>query len=226
MLRYSIFFIFFLMSCSSSFVDETQNMVTIPATITSTETGILLEWEAQWDFYSYRMDRGLDQEALQSVKTSLIPNKLMDVSVIPGRNYYYQIKALNNRDKIIGQSCIYRGNRSYRPFKEVTQPKNLTTYPDFTDRIILYWAGNYKDTFKIYRKDDKSGDFILLDELIFSANDELKFIDETITDLTHTYKIAAVGLGDNGLEEKSAQIEGSTKDGFAKTKSSKNPWRG
>ena len=217
MRKYILFICLIFVSCSQTYLEETQNAVSINTKVSydTLDTGILIEWDAQWDFARVEIFKGTDANELSVFKDDLAQNTWLDVDNIPGQDYYYKIKAYNSKNRIIGQSDVYKGRRSYRSYEQMTAPSNLTTYfAKYTDKIEIYWVANNLDVFKIYRSETLVGTPTKIAQLCFGALEELKYVDEDVEPGTsYFYTVSSIGKNLDGMvvERMSTPLEGSTK---------------
>ena len=218
MRKYLLFICLIFVSCSQVYLEETQDAVTINARVSydTLDTGIYLEWDTQWDFARIEISRGTKANKLSVFKDNLAQNEWLDVDNVPGKDYYYRVNAYNSKDRIIGQSEVYKGHRSYRPYDQIIVPSDLKTYfAKYADKIEIYWVGNVQDTFRIYRSDSTGGILTKIAEVSFNSTEELKFSDYKMEQgKSYFYKVSSVGKEENGTisEKISADfIEGSSK---------------
>ncbi len=207
--RYAIFFIFLVISCSQAYIEETQDVVNIPLSTSynNSSDGILLEWETQWDYVSTKVYRGESPYSLKVYKSDVSSSKLLDSDAVPGRDYYYQIRAYNSKDRNIGLSAVSTGYRSYRLIDLVVKPSNLQAAKDLSsDSIKFYWSGDVLDFFKIYRRKETGNSysansldgFFLYDVANFDFNDNIMYIDTDVEfGATYSYRVSAVGQNAN-----------------------------
>ena len=218
MRKYLLFICLIFVSCSQVYLEETQDAVSIDATVSydTLDTGIYLEWDTQWDFERIEISRGQTASQLTVFKDDFGQNKWLDIENVPGQDYYYKVSAYNSKNRIIGQSEVYKGHRSYRPYNQIVTPSNLKTYfAKYSDKIEIYWVGDVRDTFRIYRSDSFGGILTEIAEVSFKATEELKFSDYNAEQGTsYFYKVSSVGKEENGtVSEKISidSIEGSSK---------------
>ncbi len=218
MRKYLLFICLIFVSCSQVYLEETQDAVSINTRVSydTLDTGIHLEWDIQWDFARVEISRGTEANKLVVFKDNLAQNEWLDSENMPGLDYYYRVTAYNSKDRVIGQSDILKGHRSYRPYDLVVTPSDLKTYfAKYSDRIEIYWIGDAQDTFRIYRSDSLGGVQTELAEVSFGATKELKFSDYSIEQgKKYFYKVSSVGKKEDGtVSEKMSidSIEGSSK---------------
>ena len=218
MRKYLLFICLIFVSCSQTYLEETQNIVSISTRVSydTLDTGIYLEWDTQWDFARIEISRGTKTDQLTVFKDKLAHNQWLDVENLPGQDYYYRVSAYNSKNRLIGESDIYKGLRSYRPYDQIVTPRSLDTdFAKYSDRIEIYWAGNAQDSFRIYRSESLDGVQTKIAEAGFNTIEELKFSDYNIqSGMSYFYKIASVGKEANGtVSEKMStdSIEGSSK---------------
>ncbi len=207
--RYAILFIFLVISCSQAYIEETQDVVNIPLSTSynNSSDGILLEWETQWDYVSTKVYRGDSPYSLQEYKSDVSTPKLLDSDTVPGKDYYYQIRTYNSKDRNIGLSAVSTGYRSYRLIDLVVKPSNLLAATDLaSDSIKFYWSGDVSDSFRIYRRKEtgnsynanSSDGFFLYDVANFDFNDNIMYIDTDVEfGATYSYRVSAVGQNAN-----------------------------
>ena len=217
--KYLLFIYLIFVSCSQTFLEETQNAVFIKAKVSynTLDTGILLEWETQWDFARVEVLRGMHANSLSVFRDKLAQNTLLDTESISGQDTYYQIQAFNSKNRLIGQSDVYKGLRSYKPYDQIIEPTNLKTYiAQYSDKIEIFWTGNSTDVFRVYRSVDVVGVFTKIAEVAFNFSEELKYIDYKVDPGSHYfYKVSSIGKDSDGvIKEKlstGSPLEGSTK---------------
>ncbi len=228
--RYSIFFIFLLISCTQAFMEETQDSVNIPITVSydTSSIGISLEWKTQWDFNKTQIHRGTTPYNLTLYIVDSLNPSFLDVNSDPGKDYYYQVIAYNSKGRVIGQSAVVKGYRSYNTIDDVIAPSQLQASSYLSsDSIEFYWAGNVSDTYRIYRKKSTSAisvangldvpaGFEFHEEVNFNFNDELMYIDKDVQlGEVICYTVSAVGQNaDKEISEKFASeiIKSTTKE--------------
>ena len=218
MRKYLLFICLIFVSCSQTYLEETQNIIPINTRVSydTLDTGIYLEWETQWDFARVEILRGSVANKLTVFKHSLAQNQWLDIENMPGQDYYYKIVAYNSKDRIIGESSTLKGYRSYRPYNQIATPHSLKTYPArYSDKIEIFWAGDDEDTFRIYRSDSLRGTSTKIAEVNFDSKEALKFSDHNVEQgKSYLYQISSVGKEENGdISEKisTESIEGSSK---------------
>ncbi len=220
-MRKYLFFIYLIfVSCSQTYIEETQDAVSINTRVSydTLYTGVLIEWDTQWDFARVEISKGTEAKELSVLEDNLAQNTWLDTESIPGQEYYYKIIAYNSKNRIIGQSDVYKGLRAYRPYDQITTPSNLKThFAKYTDRIEIYWIGDEHDVFRVYRSANLSDTPKEIAELSFDPSEELKYSDNDVESGTsYFYTISSVGKkADNTIAEKMS--EGSPLEGSAKT---------
>ena len=218
MRKYLLFICLIFVSCSQTYLEETQDVVSINTRVSynTLDTGIFIEWDTQWDFARVEILRGSVANQLTVFKHNLAQNQWLDIENMPGQDYYYKVAAYNSKDRLIGESDILKGYRSYRPYNQIVTPNGLKTYPArYSDKIEIFWAGDAQDAFRIYRSIGSDGIKTKIAEVSFDSIEELKFSDLDVEQgISYFYKISSVGKEEDGkISEKvsTESIEGSSK---------------
>ena len=197
MRKYLLFIYLIFVSCSQTYLEETQNTISINTRVSydTLDTGVFIEWDIQWDFARVEISKGTEANQLTVFKDNLAQSTWLDTDNIPGQEYYYKITAYNSKNRIIGQSDIHKGYRAYRPYDQIVIPSNLKTYfAKYTDRIEIYWIGDEHDVFRLYRSDKLNDTPREIAELSFDPSEELKYIDKAVEPgKTYFYRVASVG---------------------------------
>ena len=219
MRKYLLFIYLIFVSCSQTYLEETQDAVSINTRVSydTLDTGIHINWDTQWDFARVEILKGTEASELSVLEDDLAQNTWLDIENIPGKEYYYRIRAYNSKNRIIGQSDIHKGYRSYRPYDQITTPSNLKThFAKYTDKIEIYWIGNELDVFRVYRSTNADEALTMIAEVSFDPSEELKYIDKAVEPgKIYYYKVSSVGKkADNTVAEKMSEglpLEGSAK---------------
>ena len=218
MRKYLLFICLIFVSCSQTYLEETQDVVSINTRVSynTLDTGIFIEWDTQWDFARVEILRGSVANQLTVFKHNLAQNQWLDIENMPGQDYYYKVAAYNSKDRLIGESDILKGYRSYRPYNQIVTPNGLKTYlARYSDKIEIFWAGDAQDAFRIYRSIGSDGIKTKIAEVGFDSIEELKFSDLNVEQgISYFYKISSVGKEEDGkISEKvsTESIEGSSK---------------
>ena len=202
MRKYLLFIYLIFVSCSQTYLEETQDAVSINAKVSydTLDTGILLEWDTQWDFARVEILKGTEASELSVLEDDLAQSTWLDIENVPGKEYYYRIRAYNSKNRIIGQSDIYKGYRDYRPYDQIVRPSELNThFAKYTDKVEIYWIGNELDIFRVYRSTDANEVLTEIAEVSFNSSEELKFSDfEVEQGKIYYYKVSSVGKKDDG----------------------------
>ena len=220
MQRLLLFFTVVFVSCSQAFIEETQELVPMDAKITynTTSTGIELSWTSLEEAKTVQSYRGETLSSMTLYNERLPQNNWLDTDTIPGRDYYYQIKSLNSKNRVIGHTPVVKGYRSYASPDDVKAPVALkATDKEYADRIDLRWAGDSDNRYRIYRA-KKEGtklleEMTLVEEVSFENSEELIYRDKGLdTATTYEYKVAAVAQDVDGtiLEKDSNLATGQT----------------
>ncbi|MGL4387886.1 MAG: fibronectin type III domain-containing protein, partial [Brevinema sp.] len=186
-----------LCRCSSAFLDESGKMerFLMNASYNKSYLSIVLSWDIQEHAVSYEVLRGISPHHLSTLHNNVITTQLEDNLVIPGKEYYYQIKAYSSQHKIIAVSQVSRGLRSYYPENLVTAPEDVKiSQSEYNDKIVIKWAKKEDFVYRIYRSLDKDGDF---KSLAFVYSTEFNDFDVSI-DSTFYYKIATIACASPG----------------------------
>ncbi len=219
-MRKYLFFIYLIfVSCSQTYLEETQDAVSINTRVSynTLDTGIHLDWDTQWDFARVEILKGTEASELSVLEDDLAQNTWLDIENIPGKEYYYRIRAYNSKNRIIGQSDIHKGYRSYRSYDQIVRPSDLKTdFAKYTDKIEIYWIGDELDVFRVYRSTNADEALTMIAEVSFDSSEELKYSDfEVEQGKIYYYKVSSVGKkADNTVAEKMSEglpLEGSAK---------------
>ena len=219
MRKYLLFIYLIFVSCSQTYLEETQDAVSINTRVSydTLDTGIHINWDTQWDFARVEILKGTEASELSVLEDDLAQNTWLDIENIPGKEYYYRIRAYNSKNRIIGQSDIHKGYRSYRSYDQIVRPSDLKTdFAKYTDKIEIYWLGDELDVFRVYRSTNADEALTMIAEVSFNSSEELKYSDfEVEQGKIYYYKVSSVGKkADNTVAEKMSEglpLEGSAK---------------